>query len=145
VNAGRIDRAGPNDLAALLRIDVSLVARERQDAIVRESVATGRCLGAWVGAALAGYVTWDRGFFDRPFVRLLAIDAPFRRRGLGAALVAAVEADVRERSLDELFISTEFVNAPMQALLERAGYTRSGSIDNINVAGNPELVYHKRV
>ncbi len=33
----------------------------------------------------------------------------------------------------------------MQALLARAGYKSSGSIENLNAPGNAELVYYKRL
>ncbi len=120
-----------------------LVARERQRSIVYESVAAGGCLVARDGGKIAGFLTWDRGFFGRPFVRLLVIAPARRRRGLGRALVAAAEREAARYG--ELFVSTEQINAPMRALLAQLGYAPSGSIDNINAPGNRELVYHKRL
>ncbi len=144
----RIAPATAADVAALCALDVPLVKRERQEAIVRESVRDGTAYAAWDGDALAGYVTWDLGFFARPFVRLLAVARTHRRRGIGAALLHRVEEaaleTARARALrPELFVSTEGINTGMQALLARAGYAPSGSIDNVNEPGNPELVYHR--
>ena len=130
-------------MAALVAIDVLLVARERQDEILRESVANRGCLVAREAAAIAGFLTLDRGFFGRPFVRLLVVAPAYRRRGAGRALVAAAERTFAGDG--ELFISTEHVNAPMQALLGAMAYLPSGSIENINPPGNPELVFHKRL
>ncbi len=138
-----IDVARASDVAALVALHVPLTEAARQAEIVRESVAAGGCFVARDGAAVAGYVTWDLGFFHRPFVRLLAIGEGHRRRGLGRALLARVETAAA--SLGELFVSTEHVNAPMRALLGAMGYAPSGSIENVNAAGNPELVFHKRL
>ena len=139
----RIELARENDLAALLAATVLLTAPARQAAIVRAAVREAGCLIASSGAQFAGFVTWDRGFYDRPFVRLLAVEPAARGRGLGSALLHAVEDAVRPGG--ELFISTEARNAPMQALLAKLGYVPSGSIENVNEPGNAELVYHKRL
>ncbi len=131
------------DLPALLAIPVLLTSAPRQAAILRAAVASGGCLVALDGTRIAGFATWDRGFFDRPFVRLLVVEPAFRRRGTGRALVLAVERAARADG--ELFVSTESINAPMQALLAALDYERSGAIDNVNAPGNAELVYHKRL
>lgn len=138
-----IDSAGARDLAALLAIDVALTDRERQDEILRTSVGQGGCFVARDGAIVAGFLTWDLGFFHRPFVRLLVVADAYRRRGLARALLGAAEGAASSRG--ELFVSTEAINAPMQALLARAGYKPSGSIDNLNAPGNAELLYYKRL
>jgi GNAT superfamily N-acetyltransferase len=137
--------ARDRDLPDLLAVDVALVPRERQEAIVRASVSAGTCIAARQGDRLAGFVTWDRGFFDRPFVRLLAIGSAHRRGGLGRMLLRAVEEAVAASGAHELFVSTEAINAPMQALLASERYAPSGSIDNLNEPGNAELVYYKRL
>ncbi len=120
-----------------------LTSETRQAAIVRGAIASGGGLVAREGCVVAGFITWDRGFFDRPFVRLLVVEPSFRARGIGCALIRAVENAARPEG--ELFISTEALNAPMQALLAKLAYAPSGSIDNLNGPGNAELVYHKRL
>lgn len=135
--------ATPADIEELLAVDVLLVTRERQDAIVRESVASGGCLIARAGDGLAAFVTWDFGFFNRPFVRLLVVGRSYRRQGLGCELLQAVERAAAPNG--EIFVSTEQINAPMRALLASLRYIPSGSIENINGPGNAELVYYKRL
>lgn len=138
-----IATAQPGDLTALLATHVLLTSSARQSAIVRDAVANAGCLVARDGARLAGFVAWDRGFFDRPFVRLLVVEPADRRRGTGVSLVRAVERAVaRDR---ELFISTEATNAPMRALLAKLGYLASGFVENVNEPGNAELIFHKRL
>jgi GNAT superfamily N-acetyltransferase len=129
------------DLAALQALEVPITAPARQDAILAQSVAEGGALIACEDAACAGFATWDRGFVDRPFVRLLAVAPAFRRRGVARALLLAVEAAARPAG--ELFVSTEQINVPMQNLLASLGYQPSGSVDHVNAPGNLELVYYK--
>jgi len=131
------------DLPALRALDVPIAAPARQAAILDQSVAEGGCLIACDAAQCAGFATWDRGFFDRPFVRLLGVAAAFRRRGVARALLLAVEAAARRDG--ELFVSTEQINVPMQNLLASLGYESSGTIDHINAPGNLELVFYKRL
>jgi GNAT superfamily N-acetyltransferase len=131
------------DLAALQALGVAIIDAARQDAILAQSVAAGGCLVATHGAGYAGFATWDRGFFNRPFVRLLAVAPAFRRRGVARALLRAVEAAARPAG--ELFVSTEQINVPMQNLLSSLGYEPSGSIDHLNAPGNLELVFYKRL
>ena len=136
-----IARATPADVRALLEVDVLLTTRVRQNEILEDSVRSGGCFIARCDAMLAGFITWDLGFFQRPFVRLLVVVTSARRRGIGRALLERAELDATPHA--ELFVSTESINAPMQALLLSLAYTPSGSIDHINAPGNPELVYHK--
>jgi len=75
-------------------------------------------------------------------VPLIVVAASHRRRGVGGALIEAVARDVNG---GELFVCTEAVNLPMQALLAGRGYAPSGSIENINAPGNAELIYYKRL
>jgi len=131
------------DLAALQALGVKIIDAARQEAILAQSVAAGGCLVATQDAACAGFATWDRGFFDRPFVRLLAVAPAFRRRGAARALLLAVETAARPAG--ELFVSTEQINVPMQNLLASLGYEPSGSVDNLNAPGNLELIYYKRL
>jgi GNAT superfamily N-acetyltransferase len=132
-----------SDLEELVEIDVALTLRERQNEILRTSVAADGCLVVRGAEKLVGFVTWDLGFFNRPFVRLLVVIESHRRCGLGSKLLLAVERAAA--AYGELFVSTETINAPMQALLAVHGYASSGSIDNINAPGNAELVFFKRL
>lgn len=139
----RIRAALAADLVALQGLEVPIAERARQDAILAESVTAGGCILACDGARYAGFVTWDCGFFNRPFVRLLAVAPGFRRRGVARSLLAAVEEAAS--GFGELFVSTEQINVPMQRLLASLGYERSGAIDRINAPGNLELVFYKRL
>lgn len=134
--------ATAHDAAGIAELDVRLVAPQRLDELVRTSISAGTCLVERDGSAVVGYLIWNRGFFGRPFVWLLAVTATRRRRGLGRALLVSAERDAAPYG--ELFVSTERGNSPMRTLLTALGYQASGSIDNLNAPGNPEDVYYKR-
>ena len=59
--------------------------------------------------------------------------------GIGAALVGHVEGLCKS---DRIFTSTNESNLPMQSLLQKLGYKRSGTVDDLD-PGDPELFYSK--
>jgi GNAT superfamily N-acetyltransferase len=138
-----VRRATAADSLAIRSLEVRITGADRQNTIIAESIAAGGCLVACDGSAYAGFATWDRGFFDRPFVRLLGVAPGFRRRGIARALLIAIEDAAR--SSGELFISTEQINVAMQSLLASLAYVPSGALDFVNEPGNLELVYWKRL
>jgi ribosomal protein S18 acetylase RimI-like enzyme len=130
----------PDDLARLFEIDApSYEGSERRKAI-RNAVTTGNCYVARVERRIVGFLTISE-FFGFPFVALLVVDAPWRRRGVGTALIRHMETQL---SNTKLFTSTNESNAPMQTLLASLGFERSGRIENLD-EGDPELVYVKRL
>ena len=127
------------DLPALAAVDPKL----ESDPLRARNVAAllGRGLG-WVAeadGAAVGYVVASTEFFSRPFIDLLVVSPDRRRQGIGTALMAKCEAAHDD---DRLFTSTNESNAPMRALLARAGYQVSGVIENLD-PGDPELVFVK--
>jgi predicted N-acetyltransferase YhbS len=81
-------------------------------------------IGAWAGAALAGCVLWEvqpRGLY----LGRLSVAPAFRRRGLAPALVAAMEAEARRRSLPRLLLSTRLILADNRRLFARCGFVET--------------------
>ena len=114
-------------------------ARRRQ--FIRDSVRRGNAFVAVAAGEIAGYVVLDRSFFGRGFVSMLIVHTDHRRRGVGSALIRHAEARCET---DRLFTSTNQSNLPMQALLVKLGYSRSGAVDDLD-PGDPELFYSKLV
>jgi GNAT superfamily N-acetyltransferase len=138
----RIESAVPDDISDLVALDVWLTNSGRQEQIIRESIAQRTCFVARTEELpAAGFVTWNRSFFNRPFVWLLVVRSNHRRRGIGRMLLAKVE----EVCGDDIFVSTERINSGMQTLLEGMGYAHCGEIEYINPLGNPELFFYKRL
>jgi GNAT superfamily N-acetyltransferase len=86
-----------------------------------------------------GVAEFHTHFYGHLFIDLLFVDERHRRRGAASALIAACAAAA---PTNKLFTSTNASNLPAQKLFLRAGFQRSGSIDNLD-EGDPEIVYCK--
>src|SRR5271156_2993418 len=81
----RIELAHPHELDAILAIDVWPAHPQRQREIVRESIGARTCYVVRDDARITGFVSWDRGFFNRPSVRVVAVAPEAPPGGTGAA------------------------------------------------------------
>jgi GNAT superfamily N-acetyltransferase len=125
------------DFAALRAVDALARRDDSRARTLRRALAAGECLVACEGDGVIGFAIADQSFYEHGFLRLLVVREDARRRGVGSALVRAVEARCESA---KLFTSTNASNQPMQRLLARLGYVRSGVIENLD-PGDPEWVY----
>lgn len=114
---------------------------EHRRRFIRESVSNGIAHVAMVGGKVVGYAVLEHSFFTRGFIAMLLIDPGHRHSGIGSVLVRHVE---NLCGSDRIFTSTNESNRPMQALLEKLGYTRSGIIEDLD-PGDPELIYSRHL
>lgn len=112
--------------AALARGEGLLVAEERRAPAGLAWFLTSGTL------ALGGYL------------RLLAVLGPFQGRGLGAALLAAYEAETARTSAHAFLLTSES-NPGAQRFYERLGYRRVGLLPSLVVQGEDEALYWKRL
>ncbi len=145
----------PADLDRLAAIDeqagVGSPRRIRIDRFL--SGTSGWCLVAEVrdvaevGRTVVGYVAVvPEHFFGRAFVELLLVARPYRRTGVGSALLHAALAEAARAADAEpeaVFTSTNASNAPMLALLRRDGWLLSGTLDGLD-EDDPEVVFYRR-
>ena len=138
----RIREARPDDIEALASIDpITTSDSKRRDAI-GGWLTTETCLVAEsADGEVIGFVALSHDFFDQGFVRLVFVSQGHRRVGLGMELLASAELRCHT---SKLFTSTNASNVSAQALFERAGFVRSGVVENLD-EGDPEIVYFKRV
>ena len=129
--------ARPDDIAALLVLDEIARTEPGRTDFVREVVGGGGCLVAEQGADVVGYGVLQHKFFGQGFVSLVYVGRPWRRHGVGGALLRAL---AERCETPKLFTSTNVSNLPMQALLAKAGFEISGIVHNLD-PGDPELVY----
>ncbi len=134
-----IRRATTADLPGLAVADPKLETDPLRGRAVTRLLDLGLSWVAEADGRIAGYVIASNEFFSRPFIDLVVVADDRRRQGIGTALMAACEAAHDD---DRLFTSTNESNAPMRALLARAGYQVSGVIENLD-PGDPELVFVK--
>ncbi len=69
----------------------------------------------------------------------IVVASPHRRRGVGLRLLREAEAQCTSR---KLFTSANASNEGAQALFRRAGFVRSGIIENLD-PGDPEVIYFR--
>ncbi len=129
--------AAPDDLEALARVDSLLKTDPTRLAGVAHAIVDQHVLAAVDDHDLVGYLILTHTFFGNGFVDLLVVAPEKRRAGIGTTLMCHARTLCRT---PKLFTSTNASNTPMQALLERLGYTRCGTIDGLD-EGDPEWVY----
>ena len=129
--------ARPTDVDALVDLDESVGSDTSRADVIRGAVASGGCIVAEHGGRVVGYGVLESSFFGQGFVSMLYVAASQRRHGVGGAILRAL---VRRCTTPKLFTSTNASNLPMQVLLARSGFERSGIIHNLD-HGDPELVY----
>ncbi len=135
-----IERATEDDLADILAIDAAQMGTSRSE-YLEKAVRQRECYIARVGWDALGFATLAKSFFDHYMIDLLVVRPEQRRKGTATALIRHLEKIIPE---EKLFTSTNQSNAPMQAVLEKLGYVKSGWIDNLD-EGDPEIIYFKHL
>ncbi len=124
-----IKRLGPGDERALEGVGACFDGPVQAAAATRFLNAEGHhILVAYDGEAAAGFVTGvemthpDKG--TEMFLYELGVDAPFRRRGYGVALVRALADLARARGCYGMWVLTDDDNVAARATYAAAGATR---------------------
>jgi ribosomal-protein-alanine N-acetyltransferase len=77
---------------------------------------------ALIGSTPAGFCSWRQSAPDEAEILNLAVDPPWRRRGVGSALLEAV----RDRALGAIFLEVAEPNSPAIALYRKQGWVDVG-------------------
>ena len=129
------------DLAAIVDCDPLAPANAARRDALAAWLAQGAVLVSRAHDRVAGFLVLEHGLFGHGFVPLVCVRPDERRRGHALGLFAAAQARCRTA---KLFTSANASNFAAQALFARAGFVRSGTIENLD-ADDPELVYFKPV
>jgi [ribosomal protein S18]-alanine N-acetyltransferase len=128
----RIERLGPGDDAKVERAGALFDDPPDAEATARFLAEPGHHLFlAWVGDTVAGFVSGvetthpDKG--TEMFLYELAVAEPFRRRGIGTALVAALARLAREAGCYAMWVLTEDDNLAALGTYQAAGASRDGA------------------
>ena len=79
-------------------------------------------------SAVRGFATVEHeAWHERLVLWFLYVDPPWRRRGVGRALLERVEAHGRDIGATHVWLETSSVNAPAIAAYERLGYALCGA------------------
>ncbi|MDQ3404856.1 MAG: GNAT family N-acetyltransferase [Actinomycetota bacterium] len=106
------------------RVEADLIGFDGIPAL-RETLPEMRALalrwrGCRAGGVVVAFVAWADGDIDR-----LCVDPAWFRRGLATTLLR----DLVARTEGDLSVTTGAENAPAVALYERAGFTRTGTLE----------------
>jgi len=97
------------------------------------------------GDAIAGVaglrLSWLRG----PYIQLLALLAPFQRRGIGSAFLDWAEAEARTAGQRNLWIAASEINDDAMRLYERKGFAAVARLDDLVCEGFAEILMRKRL
>jgi ribosomal protein S18 acetylase RimI-like enzyme len=96
------------------------------------------------GRDVVGIAVLRRRFLLGDYLELLAVAPAARRGGVGAALLAHVEAQVFPQSRN-LFVCVSDFNAEARRFYERHGYREVGPLADLLVAGHAELLLRKTI
>ena len=138
---GRMRVANASDVDTILAFDPIAETDAPRRHFIHKSVKQGECYVYDIDGEIVGYVMLNYHFFGCGFVALLVVHSDHRRKGIGSDLIQYIESVCDP---PKLFTSTNQSNKPMQALLAKLDYQRSGIIENLD-EGDPELVYFKRI
>jgi len=151
--APAIRPAQPDELQALAQLidDHALFARYRMTPEKLTSALQAACaegdqvLSAWQGKRPLGFAWWQAlGAFARsPYLRLLVVSASSTGKGVGAALLQALEAAAFAHAND-LFLLVTHDNQGAQRLYERHGFERVGVLKDYVMVGIDEVLMRKR-
>ena len=96
------------------------------------------------GAGLVGYISADT-VCQTAYINNVAVDIPFRRTGVGKALISALEQREREVGCTEITLEVRSKNLSAKALYQKCGYKKCGERKNYyrNPADNAEIMTKK--
>jgi GNAT superfamily N-acetyltransferase len=104
-------------------------------------VDAGEVLLAEVDAEPAGLLRFDLLWSAVPFVALVRVRDPLRRRGVGRALVASLADRARADGATFLLSSATEDEPAARAWHAAIGFTVCGELSGINAGGVGEVVY----
>lgn len=130
-----------DDIPAICAFDHVAQMHEDRRRFIRKSVDEGIAYVAMIDGVVVGYMVLEHSFFARGFIAMLYVHPDHRRIGVGTTLIRRAEDLCKS---DRIFTSTNHSNLPMQALMDKLGYTRSGMVDDLD-PGDPELIYSRQV
>ncbi len=115
------------------------------EAALQAKIETAELVVAEIGGERVGMLRLDSLWSEVPFVALVRVAEPFRRRGVGRALISFVRARARERGAAVLLSSTTEGEAEPLAWHHAVGFVECGRIDGINEDGVGEVVLGMRL
>lgn len=134
-------QAVETDLPHLYQCDPYSKVHESRRLELSRMVQQKSCRVALGDGQPLGFAVLQYSFFGNGFIPLICVATEHQGTGVGLALLVDTETQCLT---PKLFSSTNASNGPAQRLFSRAGFIRSGIVENLD-EGDPELIYFKVV
>lgn len=125
--------------------DLTFVAQDGylQERIVRRKIEDGNIFIAWRGDEPVGYLRLEYLWSKLPYIELVRVLEPYRRSGVGRALLSYVEAEIAAQGHVALFSSSQADEPEPQAWHRRMGFEECGILTGVNEGGVGEVFFRK--
>ena len=114
------------------------IALKREQKITK-AISDEECFIILADDTAVGFILFDYRFFDHGWIELLVVDEPYRGKGIAGQ---AIDLLCRQSKTGKVFTSTNSSNAPMQQVLNKAGFSFAGKVEGLD-EGDPELFYFR--
>jgi predicted GNAT superfamily acetyltransferase len=111
--------------------------------VVAQLVEQRRVYLASLDGEPAGYARIEYLWSKFPFISLVRVVERHRRRGLGRALLAAIESDAKRAGQTHLYSSSQADEPEPQAWHRHMGFVECGYIAGINPGDVGEIFFRK--
>ncbi len=126
-----IRQAELSDVETIERFDVFSGSRQNE-------VERGEVTVAVKNDLVVGYLTADKSFFLKPFIRYLCVAEEFEGQGIANELLNRIE---KAFAGERVFTSTESNNLTMLHVFKKRGYQMSGVVENLQK--HSEIIFCK--
>ena len=125
--------------------DLDFVARDRfiPPDVVKRKIEWREVVVAERTGRPVGYLRLEYLWSLVPFIALIIVLPAHRRRGVGQAMLAFVEAYLRDQGHDALYSSSQADEPEPQTWHRHVGFEECGFIAEMNVGGVGEVFFRK--
>ena len=125
--------------------DLSFVSQDGYAAeeIIRRKIESEEVFIAEKDGTAVAYLRLEYLWSSEPYISLIRVLEPFRKQGIGRALLFHVEDFLRRKNHSFLYSSSQADEPPPQAWHRHMGFKECGIIAGINEGGIGEVFFRK--
>ena len=113
------------------------------DSVLRRKLSDADVfLALWRGEP-TGYLRLEWLWSKLPYIEMIRVPEPYRRAGVGRALLAHVQSEVSSRGCVALYSSSQADEPEPQAWHRRVGFEECGLLAGLNEDGVGEVFFRK--
>ena len=133
----RVRFAAGDDLDACLQLDDTVVD------VIRRKIEANQIIVAQREGDLFGYLRLEYLWSRTPYIGLIRVRSQCRRQGIGRAILAFLEAFLRDQGYKQLLSSSQVDEPAAQAWHRAVGFEECGILSGINEDGIGEVFFRK--